>query len=65
MSLIDTPPTRTHNDSIEMQVDSAADGSVCPRLFAPHVQIHECADPKLRTACESPLKHLGEQLVKL
>ena len=64
MSMIDTQ-TRTHNDSIDVLVGNGADESVCPRWFAPHVEIHQCADPKLRTASESHLKHFGEKEASL
>ena len=55
--------TRTHNGSVDLLFDTAAAESVCPRWFALHVEVQQCADTKLRTATESFLTHFGEKVV--
>ena len=60
MSVIDTP-TQTHHDSIGLHVDTIVAETGCLRGFAPHVEIHQCADPKLRIASEAPPNHFVEK----
>merc|ERR1712086_742398 len=51
--------------SVDVLVDNAADWSVCPLWFAPHVPLQAGTNPRLQTASEEPLRFHGVKHVPL
>merc|ERR1712194_778728 len=51
--------------SVDVLVDNAADWSVCPLWFAPHVPLQAGTNPRLQAASEEPLRFHGVKHVPL